>query len=59
MSSVSSSHPTQRRKFAMPDTLVIIFFVAIFTSLLTWLIPAGQFDTQKIHYQVEGVEKSR
>ncbi|EMK5832964.1 putative basic amino acid antiporter YfcC [Citrobacter sedlakii] len=59
MSSVSSSQPTQRRKFAMPDTLVIIFFVAIFTSLLTWLIPAGQFDTQKIHYQVEGVEKSR
>jgi Predicted membrane protein len=43
----------------MPDTLVIIFFVAIFTSILTWLVPVGQFDTQQIHYQVEGVEKSR
>ncbi len=59
MSSVSSAPPRSKKKFAMPDTLVIIFFVAIFTAILTWLVPAGQFDTQKVQYTVEGVEKSR
>lgn len=36
----------------MPDTLVIIFFVAILTSLATWVVPVGMFDSQEVQYQV-------
>lgn len=59
MSSVTPAQAPVRKKFAMPDTLVIIFIVAILTSLMTWLVPVGQFSTQEIHYQLNGADKSR
>lgn len=40
----------------MPDTLVIIF-VAILTSLATWVVPVGMFDSQEVQYQVDGQTK--
>lgn len=43
----------------MPDTLVIIFFVAILTSLATWVVPVGMFDSQEVQYQVDGQTKTR
>ena len=43
----------------MPDTLVIIFFVAILTSLATWVVPVGMFDSQEVQYQVYGQTKTR
>ncbi|STB09135.1 C4-dicarboxylate anaerobic transporter [Citrobacter freundii] len=43
MSAVTESQPA--KKWAMPDTLVIIFFVAILTSLATWVVPVGMFDS--------------
>lgn len=43
----------------MPDTLVIIFFVAILTSLATWVVPVGLFDSQEVQYQVDGQTKTR
>lgn len=43
----------------MPDTLVIIFFVALAAALLTYVVPIGAFDTQEVSYLADGVEKSR
>ncbi|EFL3980887.1 putative basic amino acid antiporter YfcC [Escherichia coli] len=57
MSATTESKPT--RRWAMPDTLVIIFFVAILTSLATWVVPVGMFDSQEVQYQVDGQTKTR
>ncbi|EAA4081737.1 putative basic amino acid antiporter YfcC [Salmonella enterica subsp. salamae] len=57
MSVVTESKPA--RKWAMPDTLVIIFFVAILTSIATWVVPVGMFDSQEMQYQVDGQTKTR
>ena len=57
---VSGMTQTQpAKKWAMPDTLVIIFFVAILTSLATWVVPVGMFDSQEVQYQVDGQTKTR
>ncbi len=50
MSAITESKPT--RRWAMPDTLVIIFFVAILTSLATWVVPVGMFDSQEVQYRL-------
>ena len=57
MSAVTETRPA--KKWAMPDTLVIIFFVAILTSLATWVVPVGMFDSQEVQYQVDGQTKTR
>ena len=38
------------KKIKMPDTFVIIFFVVIFASLLTYIVPINKFEIQKITY---------
>ncbi|MGF1726872.1 putative basic amino acid antiporter YfcC [Photobacterium nomapromontoriensis] len=43
----------------MPDTLVLIFFIGIMATALTYVIPAGMFQTQDISYMADGVEKTR
>ena len=50
---------SQGKTIRMPDTLVIIFFVAIAAAILTYFIPIGSFQTQDVNYVVDGVEKSR
>ncbi|SQI44415.1 C4-dicarboxylate anaerobic carrier [Leminorella richardii] len=47
------------RRSRMPDTLIIIFFIGIFVSALTYFIPVGSFQIKEVHYLVEGVEKAR
>lgn len=32
----------------MPDTFVILFFVALLAAALVWLVPAGQFETESV-----------
>lgn len=59
MSAVTESQSRPAKKWAMPDTLVIIFFVAILTSLATWVVPVGMFDSQEVQYQVDGQTKTR
>ena len=65
VSSAISSEPllneiaTQPKTWQMPDTLVIIFFVALAAALLTYIIPTGSFQTQEVTYLVDGIEKSR
>ncbi|MFB2654751.1 putative basic amino acid antiporter YfcC [Shewanella seohaensis] len=53
----SASHSPS--SFQMPDTLVIIFFVALLAGLMTYFIPIGSFQTQEVHYLAEGVDKAR
>ncbi|MBQ3437502.1 MAG: putative basic amino acid antiporter YfcC [Fusobacterium sp.] len=48
------------RKFRMPDTYVIIFFVVVLASILTYVVPVGKFEMQKVTYTTEtGAEKTR
>lgn len=35
------------------------FFVAILTSLATWVVPVGMFDSQEVQYLVDGQTKTR
>ncbi|KHE72163.1 hypothetical protein LD39_05990, partial [Halobacillus sp. BBL2006] len=43
----------------MPHTYVIIFFVVLFAAVLTYLIPAGMFETKEVTYEHSGAEESR
>ncbi len=43
----------------VPDTFVIIFFVVVIASLLTYMVPKGHFETEQITYTVDGAEKTR
>ena len=48
------------KKIKMPDTFVIIFFVVIFASLLTYIVPVGKFEMQEVTYVTNtGAEKTR
>ncbi|QEM80132.1 putative basic amino acid antiporter YfcC [Halomonas binhaiensis] len=53
------STPLFRLGEQIPDTFVIVFFVAILAALATHLVPAGTFDTQDISYLQDGAEKTR
>lgn len=55
----ATDSPTTKKTWQMPDTLILIFIVGIFATILTYLIPAGQFDSQQVTYMMEGVEKTR
>ncbi|PWG01058.1 YfcC family protein [Levilactobacillus bambusae] len=37
----------KRRKFKMPSAYTILFFIIIAVAILTWIIPAGQYQTDK------------
>lgn len=48
------------KKFKMPDTYVIIFFVVVLAAILTHVVPVGKFEMQKVTYTTEtGAEKTR
>ena len=34
-------------KMEMPSTCALLFMLTIFAAVLTWIIPAGEFDTEK------------
>ena len=47
-------------KIKMPDTFVIIFFVVVFASLLTYIVPVGKFEMHEVTYVTNtGEEKTR
>lgn len=49
-----------KKKFRMPDTYIIIFFVVLFAAFLTYVVPVGNFDMHKVTYLTEtGTEKTR
>lgn len=56
---MSRSRPATKRP-RVPDTYVIIFAVVLVAALLTWLVPAGSFETSTVTFtDPEGVERSR
>ncbi len=57
--SQSLATATENKTWQMPDTLILIFIVGILASILTYLIPAGHFDSQQVSYIADGVEKTR
>ncbi|MDR2478249.1 MAG: putative basic amino acid antiporter YfcC [Treponema sp.] len=42
-----------------PDTYVIVFFVVVLASILTYLVPVSKFETHDIKYTQGGSEKTR
>lgn len=55
----TTSSSVERRRWQMPDTLVIIFVVAFLAALMTYFIPIGSFQTQDVSYLADGVQKTR
>ncbi|MBK9389489.1 MAG: YfcC family protein [Bacteroidetes bacterium] len=45
-----------RLRFSIPHNLVIVFSIVIIAAVLTWIIPGGKYDRQKV--TVNGVERS-
>lgn len=43
------------KKLKIPHNLVIVFSIVIICALLTWIIPGGSFDRQKV--KVNGVDR--
>lgn len=50
---------TAAKSPAMPDAFVILFFVILLAGALTYLLPAGQFETEQVSKIVNGVSESR
>ncbi|GAA5191887.1 putative basic amino acid antiporter YfcC [Ferrimonas gelatinilytica] len=61
MSTQSNPSPTAApaSRWQMPDTLILIFMVGILAAVLTYLVPAGSFQSQEVSYLADGVEKTR
>lgn len=43
----------------MPDAFVILFFVIMLAAVLTYILPAGSFETEIVNKQVDGETVSR
>ena len=43
----------------MPDTFVILFFVALLAAALAWLVPAGQFATEVVERETASGTQTR
>ena len=50
---------SKTKKWQMPDTYVIIFFVVLFAAVLTYLIPMGSFEMKEVEYMHNGAEKTK
>ncbi|WP_243109330.1 putative basic amino acid antiporter YfcC [Anaerophilus nitritogenes] len=51
---------SNKKRFSVPDTYVIIFCVILLAAFLTYVIPVGQFDTHDVTFtQEDGTEKTR
>ncbi|SES01792.1 putative basic amino acid antiporter YfcC [Salipaludibacillus aurantiacus] len=48
-----------QRKWEMPHTFIIIFFVVILAGLLTYMVPMGIFETEEVTYESQGTEHTR
>lgn len=38
----------QPKRFIFPDVRVLLFSFTVLAAILTWIIPAGEFDTEKV-----------
>lgn len=42
-----------KKKFAFPDSLVLVFAMIVLAQLLTYFIPAGEYDREGVETQIE------
>ena len=49
----------KKKRFQMPHTYIIIFFVILFAAVLTIFVPLGKYDTMEISYMQNGEERTR
>ena len=42
----------------IPDPLALIFYILLFTWLLTWIVPAGSFERAEIGGRMMVLEKA-
>ena len=35
---------TKKKKFTMPDTLIIVAVVVLLMAILSWIVPSGTYD---------------
>ncbi|AKP66476.1 YfcC family protein [Companilactobacillus ginsenosidimutans] len=47
-----------KRKWRMPSAFTILFFLIIFVAILTWIIPAGHYETTKAGNIMSGTYRS-
>ena len=47
--SADNSATTVKKKHKLPHVFVILFCLVAVASILTWIIPAGEFDLSLIH----------
>lgn len=52
-------HNTSPTAVRMPDTFVILFFVALIAVALAWIIPAGSFSTEEVTRDTASGEQTR
>lgn len=48
-----------KKKFNIPDTYVIIFFVILFAAILTYIVPVGSFKMEEVQYITESGVQTR
>ncbi|WP_227394795.1 putative basic amino acid antiporter YfcC [Jeotgalibacillus aurantiacus] len=49
----------EKKAWKVPHTFVIVFFVVLLAALLTYVVPAGQFETEEVTYTQDGEESTR
>lgn len=42
-----------RKRFVLPHTVAVLFFIVVFAAILTWFIPAGEYEYET----VDGITK--
>jgi len=45
MTAATASPETGKSRFALPSAYTILFILIVAVALLTWIIPAGAYDT--------------
>ncbi|PYZ92172.1 hypothetical protein CR194_15120 [Salipaludibacillus keqinensis] len=49
----------EQKKWNMPHTFIIIFFVVVLAGMLTYMVPMGIFETEEVTYESGGQEQTR
>ncbi|MFC0523582.1 putative basic amino acid antiporter YfcC [Pontibacillus salicampi] len=55
---MSENDEKRNKTVKVPHTYVIIFFVVLLAAVLTYLVPAGKFETKEVTYEKGGTEET-
>jgi uncharacterized ion transporter superfamily protein YfcC len=54
MTAAASAETPERRGFSLPSAYTILFILIVIVAALTWIIPAGQYDTDDTGQPIPG-----